>query len=154
MIDLTEKKYTATKLGFKIRLHRIVFQMLLSTYFIYQFGWIALLFGLAILLCDILPFGQADVFINPWLRKEFPPKLAATMKAFPDLTLHTCAYCEAKALTIDVSPASDPLAELETTGIWVDPGEGSSFVLCDQCAEGEYVKGRLGYGGHGDAFLL
>jgi fatty acid desaturase len=74
MIDLTKKKYSATKLGFKVRAHRIILQLALIALFIYWFGWLTFLMVfllyVLILFVEVIPYGKWDLKLNPWLRKE------------------------------------------------------------------------------------
>jgi hypothetical protein len=70
MIDLTEKRYTQSWLGVKVRAHRIVLQFAIISTLIYFFGWMALLLSFFAFLCEVIPYNRFDKLFNPWLKKE------------------------------------------------------------------------------------
>lgn len=76
-----------------------------------------------------------------------------TKENHPDLDKRECAHCEKVVYVITVEPADDPMATLLTTGVWAE-GEDHSIVLCDDCADVLYKKGKLGFSGSGNAFLV
>lgn len=76
-----------------------------------------------------------------------------TKENHPDLDKRSCSHCDKIVYVITVEPADDPLATLLTDGLWVE-GEDYTFVLCDDCADNLYQKGKLGYGGSGSGFIV
>lgn len=55
--------------GYKIRLHRIIFQFIVFTIIVKVFGWAALFFTLLILAIEFIPYGKLDTKVNPWFKK-------------------------------------------------------------------------------------
>lgn len=66
--------------GYKIRIHRIIFEFLLFATMVFFYGWLALLMILIVLAVEFTPYNKLDEKINPWykayIRKRQEKELA------------------------------------------------------------------------------
>lgn len=63
-------KYYQSWEGVKVRIHRMILQLIFITVFIYLMGWVA--FFLAVwtfVVLELVPYGRIDRWINPWFRR-------------------------------------------------------------------------------------
>lgn len=54
--------------GYKIRIHRILFEFVLFAITVYFFGWLSLLMILLVLVVEFTPYCKWDEKINPWYK--------------------------------------------------------------------------------------
>jgi hypothetical protein len=65
----------------KLRIHRLIPEIILFALMIYYYGWIALLINGLIVFLELAPFNKIDERLNPWYKKYAREETLQQMEA-------------------------------------------------------------------------
>jgi hypothetical protein len=66
---------------FKLRIHRLIPEIILFAVMIYYYGWIAFLINGLIVFLELAPFNKIDERMNPWYKKYAREETMQQMEA-------------------------------------------------------------------------